>query len=70
MIWIIAICAIVLSVGNIALTIHTLLCTNRYYRGLDEWAKAIDKYNLDYIKQEFAKLKFENNLIIQEEKDD
>lgn len=66
---VIAIFAIVLSVGNIAFIFHTLLCVNRYYRSLDDWAKAIDRYNSDYIRQEFAKLKIENNIEMDREND-
>ncbi len=69
MVWI-AIFALLVSLADAVFIIHTLLCVNRYYRGLADWAKEIDRCNSSYIRQEFAKLKFENNLVIRQEDED
>lgn len=61
--------AILLCVANFAFTIHMLLEANRLLNSVKNWAVEIDKSNLNYIRQEFAKLKIENNLIINQEED-
>lgn len=67
---ILVVCALLLCVVNLLFTIHMLISSNKLLGSVRNWAVEIDRSNLNYIKQEFAKLKIENNLIIKEEEDE
>lgn len=67
---ILVVCALVLCVVNLLFTVHMLISSNKLLGSVRNWAVEIDKSNLNYIKQEFAKLKIENNLIINQEEDE
>lgn len=57
-------------IANVLFTIHMLVSCNKMIGSVQNWAEEIDKANSAYIRQEFAKLRYDNNLIIKEEKDE
>lgn len=67
---ILVIVCLLFCIGIIVMNVHSLMESKRMLDSVRNWAIEIDKSNLNYIKQEFARLKIENNLIIKEEEDE
>ena len=67
---ILVIVCLVVCVAIIVMNIHNLITYKKMIDSIQNWAVEIDRSNLNYIKQEFAKLKVENNLIIKEDENE
>lgn len=67
---ILVIVCLLFCIGIIVMNVHSLIQSKRMLDSVRNWAIEIDRSNLNYIKQEFAKLKMENNLIINQEENE
>ena len=61
---IMVICSLILCVVNFLFGLHVLITSNKMINSVENWAVEIDRSNFNYIKQEFARLKYENGLVL------
>ena len=61
---IMVICSLILCLVNLLFGLHVLITSNKMINSVENWAKEIDKSNFNYIKQEFARLRYENGLVL------
>lgn len=69
--WILWSVAMLFCIVNVVFTVHMLVSSKKMIDSVKNWAYEIDKSNFSYIRQEFAKLKYENGLVVvQDENND
>lgn len=67
---ILVVCALILCVVNLLFGIHTMIVCNKMINSCKNWAYEIDKNNNQYIQQQFARLKYENGLVLDNNNND